>query len=70
MRYSTAARQRERAIAGLTDLADSGQRTVEIRQVLAWLGVGWGEPRPGNAPGTTIPGTDPLTGCAPVVAEP
>jgi hypothetical protein len=70
MRYNTAAKQRERAVTGLTDLADAGQRTVEIRQVLAWLGVGWGEPAATAPDRQQAPGTDPLTGCAPVVAEP
>lgn len=68
MRYSNRSERqlRERAITGLMDLADAGQRTVEIRQVLGWLGVEWREPRAQNTPGTILPGADPMTGCKPV----
>lgn len=68
MRYASKEdrRLRERAITGLTDLADAGQRTVEIRQVLRWLGVEWRDPA-GPAQPVLAPGADPLTGCAPVV---
>lgn len=62
-RTSVAETDRERAITALIALADTGQRQVEIRKVLGWLGVEWREttsmPRPPA-------GVDPITGCAPV----
>lgn len=68
MRYATAAvREREQLITRLTGLADTGQRTVEIRTVLSWLGVEWREPESAGPAKQVPPGVDPLTGCAPVV---
>ena len=69
MRYSSRKPQQQvdRAIDALTALADTGVRHVEIRRVLAWLGVAWEEPEPGGQP--PVPGADPMTGCAPVTAD-
>lgn len=63
-RTSVAETDRERAITALIALADTGQRQVEIRKVLGWLGVEWRD-GPVSMPAPP-PGADPITGCAPV----
>jgi hypothetical protein len=55
------------AVSYLGALADQGQQTITIRKAMELLGVTWRDPAPDRP--AQPPGTDPLTGCAPVIPQ-
>ena len=65
-RANTEAQTLSHAISYLGALADQGQTTITIRKAMELLGVVWREEAPAAA--VPPPGTDPITGCAPVSA--